>query len=328
MNKYESLLESAKSDVTKTEMYIKSKECMIQHSKDLLEQKKKELESVIEYVYLLQTVVQGLKFAIQSSEAELDMLRGQIKASGDYQKSLAETKEKFNRNQEVVESGSFRTEAKKPKMQVQLQSFSEAVKDAASLVNADDNAVTDSVEPAKDREESSVINPVISKTILEEDEDYVKKSLSICKVPQDKEAKDIWLRRLLVKHYMESGMSQVTLVMNRFNDYASKHNVKLGSESSISKDMTRIVDGKFILELNEGQEEIKDVSLKFRPARMLTSDEICQLSGVISSMEERYKGKTDYIKQYVSKYARTNLQNMSTYKVKAVQSYVNEQMSL
>ena len=349
---YGSLLESAKEDRTKTEMYIKTRQCTLEHSRELLKQKEEELNRVTEYVYILQNVVQGIKFAISTCEKEIEALNSQLEASVGYQGSLEETKDKLDKNLVKVESGSFRTEAKKPRLDIQLQSITEAVKDAEKLsLSAEDTEskgpsvgkvierkkekLTEGKEAQKLVEEreaalmetyADMIKPA-ELTEAEKDNQYIEKVKSSCKAPAEKDLKEIWIRRVLVKHYMESGMSQVRPIVERFNRYASQYGVKLGSESSISKDMARIVDGKFNLEMRMGKEAAKEVYLKFRPASMLTSAEISQLSGVIASMEKRYKGKNSYIKQYVEKYARTNLENMSSYKVRAVNSYVSEQMS-
>ena len=81
---YQEKLKSLSKSQEDSLSFIEAKEDTLKKAKALLKQKEQELSNLIEYVYLLQTVVQALKFEISETAKELDYLKSDTEQSKVY----------------------------------------------------------------------------------------------------------------------------------------------------------------------------------------------------------------------------------------------------
>ena len=362
---YQEKLKSLSKSQEDTLSFIEAKEDTLKKAKALLKQKEQELSNLIEYVYLLQTVVQALKFEISEIAKELDYLKSDTEQSKVYGDSLKSIQGLLHNGEVQAETGVYgesKTTAKKPELGIQLQTYSSLQRDSESLTLAEnsegsDEETNDSEESDKGTEESAKLSteaPVSLSTEetvkssslgsssietqnkikdpsdkflaaeIEKDSKYLEQVKWCCVHPVQNTS--IWERRVLVKHYMELGMSQVQEIVTRYNAWANHTKAVPGTFSSISKDMMKIMNGEFILQRKYADAGIAGVVMEFKPSLMLTCAEIGQLNETLRAMKAKYGGRTDYIKKYVNSYARKNLNNMSSFKVRAVDSFIDSQL--
>lgn len=355
-DKYVDRIDSLSKSTDSTLNYIKLKEETLSKANELLSMKEQELSNVTEYVYLLQTVIQALKFEISETEKEISLLKKETDTSKVYSDSIKSIQGLLHTGELNAASGVYSTQnvksvVKKPEIDIQLQTFAGLQKDSEALTPREELEETDKLEAddtnkegvaeSKSEVEADDItvkdNKPVDSTVnnagvlgsflsveLAKDTKYLNMVKDCCVVPADNVS--IWERRVLVKHYMESGMSQVNEIVTRFNAWADNVKAAPGTTSSISKDMLKIMNGEFVLTNKADNSNIMGVNLEFKPSSMLTCSEIGQLTETVRAMKNKYNGKTEYIKKYVSNYARTNLTNMSAYKIRAVDSFVDMQL--
>ena len=322
---YNELLEELKTNKEKTKQYLQEKENHLGKAKEMLSEKEKELESTSQYLYLLMNVVQGLKTEIKVTELELDSLRLQLDGISGYEKSIIETNEKLSGLSKKVEKGNL-SQSQKPEMRVLIQSVNDIKKKSESLSNIEDdgdNSILKTQNTNLKQEDTKDWVKSASSSTEDKDLLYISFIEEHCKKPDDITKIDIWRRRVLVKHYLESGLSTVSEVMTRYNKYAKKVKVSLGTESSISKDILKVFSGEFKLDVLVYDKRISSV---FKPSSMLTSNEICQINQMINQMQKQSQNKINVINK-VQSYAKDNMNNMSVYKLRAVKSFIEEQLS-
>lgn len=342
-NNFNELLQTLQTEKLTTENYLKEKKEHLIKAKELLSLKEDELEKVNNYLILLLNVISALKVEITSTESEIEAINYHLNASSDKTKKIEQIKEKLDG---IDKNSIFKTN--KPNFNVSIQSVGDVKKLAESLSTVKDeseskiieNNITEkSVEISTSKEASDVKIEKVERVVNSkdysadwvkvcnsntEDKDFCYLQLveSNCKKPADEVNIDVWRRRVLVKYYMESGLSTVSSILSRYNKYADKYKTLKATDSSISKDMKRIFDGDFKLEVVV---YAKNIFEEFRPASMLTSEEICKINEAISKLDGKKMKKSNLIDK-IQDFARLNLSNMSTYKLRAVKSFVEEQL--
>lgn len=291
MKKYSELLENAIQNNRLNNEYLEVLKLNLTKTNDLLVAKEKEYEDLYEYMCLTLTVIQGLKSEVASIESLISSLNKETQSSVVYQNSLIELKNR-------IEPKTSNTKENRPEMSISLHTMSE-VREMAEELTQDTS----------------------SDSYFGNDKDYIEFIKKNCVNPEYPQNVEIWERRVLVKYYMESGLSTVDEILKRYNKYADSNNKGKATSSSISKDIRQIFDGSFSLVTKEHN---KNINQRFRPASMLTVDEISQINQLIidnsSLSHERIKG-------IVETYAEKNLLSMSVYKLRAVKSFLEEQLN-
>lgn len=340
-NNFDELLQTLQIEKHKTEDYLKEKENHLTKAKELLSVKEDELKKMTEYMNVLLNVIQALKLEISSTEYEMNAIKLHLGISNEHKEVVEKVNDSVNTFLDKVSNGSFKE--KKPDLNIRVHSVSDVKKLAESLSTVKDEEVeekteNDVVDKDMDISTSKDVSDTKVEKIVEmkkddwviacstntEDKDFCYLQLveSNCRKPADDANMDVWRRRVLVKYYMESGLSTVNSILARYNKYAEKYKLPKATESSISKDMKRIFDGEFKLEVVV---YAKNIFESFRPASMLSSEETCQINEMISKLEKKFTNKSNMITK-IQDYAKLNMSNMSTYKLRAVKSFIEEQL--
>lgn len=306
-NFYKELSEKLRNNSDLMQEYIVKERELLGKKQVLLAEKEKELDEVRKYLFLTASVVETLKQEVSVTVEQLKVLESEMLTGIQVSIGIEQDLDKLT-NVKPVEITSNK-EVKYSSVNSILSSLSDlkSESDTLSSNDLDDND--------NENSENNIIRFSTSNTTVDDDIAYIKLIIENCKVPDDTSKLDIWKRRVLVKHYMEQGLSTINEVMERYNKYATHEQVALGTQSSISKDMKFIFDGGFRLEVLTYNKELQST---FRPASMLNSDEMCKINKLILGVET-----FDTAKYRVNTFISEN--NMSSYKTKAVFSFVKEQ---
>lgn len=317
---YNGLLKDIKGNNQKMQDYITEEKQLLGKKKELLEAKESELEAIKNYLLLTTSVVETLRQDISIKVEQLKLAESLILSGENVGKAIDNDLTKLSSVSPVVldknskefddiknlnlESINHVLDKSVAKSDIVLSTLSEVKKESDLLVNDSD----DNLFMVNDEQNE-----------VEKDIEYIKLAMKKCRLPVDETKIDIWKRRVLVKHYMEQGLSTVQSVVERYNKYASHEQISLATKSSISKDMRSIFEGLFTLDIITYDKELQS---NFRASSMLTSDEICQINKIINQSGDNKKD----VMESVLTFAFSNLNDMSIYKKEAVKSFVNEQV--
>lgn len=304
-NFYKELSEKLRTNSDLMQEYIVKERELLGKKQVLLAKKEKELDEIRKYLFLTASVVETLKQEVSVTVEQLKILESEMLTGIQVSLGIEQDLDKLT-NVKPVEI-EHNKEVKYSSVNSILSSLSDlkSESDSLSSIDVDDN----------ENSANNIIRFSNSNTTIDADIAYVKLIIENCKVPDDTSKLDIWKRRVLVKYYMEQGLSTVNDIMERYNKYATHEQVALGTQSSISKDMKYIFDGGFRLEVLTYNKELQST---FRPASMLNSDEMCKINKLILGVET-----FETAKQRVNTFVSEN--NMSSYKTKAVFAFVKEQ---
>lgn len=307
-NFYKELSEKLRNNSDLMQEYIVKERELLGKKQVLLSEKEKELDEIRKYLFLTASVVETLRQEVSVTTEQLKVLESEMLTGIQVSIGIEHDLDKLTNVKPV--NIEHNKEVKYDSVSSILSSLSDLKSESDSLSSSDSDDISES-----SNNDNNIIRFSTTDTTIDDDIAYVKLVVENCKAPDDTSKLDIWKRRILVKHYMEQGLSTINEIMDRYNKYASHEQVALGTQSSISKDMKLIFDGGFRLDVLTYNKELQST---FRPASMLNSDEMCKINKLILGVEN-----FDSAKYRVNSFISEN--NMSSYKTKAVFAFVKEQ---
>lgn len=299
-NFYKELSEKLRTNSDLIQEYIVKEKELLVKKQVLLTEKEKELDEIRRYLLLTTSVVETLKQEVSSTVEQLKILESEMLTGIQVSIGIEHDLDKLT-NMKPVKI--------EPDKEVKYSSVNSILSNLSDLKSESDGLSNNDLDDISENNTLATLD-----TTIDEDIAYVKLVVENCKVPDDTSKLNIWKRRVLVKHYMEQGLSTVNDIMERYNKYATHEQVALGTQSSISKDMKFIFDGGFRLEVLTYNKELQST---FRPASMLNSDEMCKINKLILGAETLDAAK------YKVTYSISD--SMSSYKEKAIFAFVEEQ---